>query len=513
MVKMIWCEDKNHGIGKDNKLPWHLPEELKHFKETTSGGVVLMGYNTYLSIGKPLPNRTNVVVTRKHKDADIKGVVVYSNLKKAIKDFAKNDLFIIGGKTIFEQALKDADELIVTYLLDDYECDVKLKIKLDDFDVTKTDESNKQFKIIYYKRKPEKLTNISQDDADEMMHQVGTIFNLKFENFSGPFDLLLSLIQEKKMDIMQLDLAALTEQYLAFIKKNIKTVDIEQITDYLVMATYLIELKSKKIIPVDENQEDIDIENNKERDRLVKRLIEYKRYREILPELEQFQLRRLGLFGKEPDDWKAFQPDASVIPEAPLPDYINPMRLYQAMKKVFDRMRNKVPTIQKIVVQELSIEDVQAEIYEIIKNAKQKRISLTRILNSVDTLKVNTMYFVTCFVALLVLVRYQKIDLFQSGPNAEIYAELTDPKRLEEKEESPEEMIKRHEEFKKEAEIYKKQMAKERAEAYFKQREEFLKKKYGDAYVSREDYKKMTNEQKAALKEKQAKINSQKDAK
>lgn len=188
------------------------------------------------------------------------------------------------------------------------------------------------------------------------------------------------------------------------------------------------------------------------------------------------------------------------------------MKLYLAMQKVLERTRNKLVPNQTIVIKEFSTELVQAEIYEIIKNCNQKRISMTRILNSVDYyLKVNLMYFVTCFFVLLVLANFHKINLYQTRHNAEIYAELANPKLINQQEETAEEMIKRQEEFKREVEEYKKQRSKERALNYYKQREEYLKKKYGDAYVSREEYLNMTPEQRAALKIKQDQIKNSKD--
>lgn len=503
MIKLIWCEDKNQGISKNQKLPWNIPEELNHFKKTTLNQVVVMGYNTFLSIGNPLPNRTNIVLTKKHKNQLSENIFVYSDLKKVFHDFANTDIYVIGGKKVYEQALYYANELIVSRLNKSYKCDLFLKLNLESFDLKKVDKFD-EFQVSYYVRKKTDNKNSKEETLDE----IDNIFNLKFENFSGPFDLLLNLIHEKKMDIMNLNLADLTDQYLQFIKKNINSVEIEQITDYLVMATYLIELKSKKIIPEDDSEIDLNIEDDKERDRLVKRLIEYKRYRETLPKLEQMQITRFGMFAKEQDDWKDFESKAEEIPEAPLPDFINTSKLYQAMQRVFLRFKNKNILEQKIIVQELSVEEVQEEVYQIIKNSKTKRISLTRILNQVDRLKVNDMYFVTCFVALLVLTRYQKIDLFQHKDNDEIYAELTDPKRAEELQESAEEMIKRQEDFKRETEEYRKEIMKRRSEEYSRKREEYLKEKYGDAYVSREDFLKMTPEEQEKLKAKQALINN-----
>jgi dihydrofolate reductase len=83
-ISIIAAIDEGRALGKDNKLLWHIPEDFKRFKELTSGHVILMGYNTYLSIGKPLPNRTNIVV---NMDTEWKeeGVVVCHNLEEALE--------------------------------------------------------------------------------------------------------------------------------------------------------------------------------------------------------------------------------------------------------------------------------------------------------------------------------------------------------------------------------------------------------------------------------------------
>lgn len=106
---------KNREIGIDNQLLWHLPKDLKHFKELTSGHPIIMGRKTYESIGKPLPNRTNIVISRKN-DWFEEGILIVGSIKEAIK-FAKKineDLFIIGGGNIYEQTIDLADKLEVT---------------------------------------------------------------------------------------------------------------------------------------------------------------------------------------------------------------------------------------------------------------------------------------------------------------------------------------------------------------------------------------------------------------
>jgi dihydrofolate reductase len=106
---------ENGVIGKDGKLPWHLPDELKLFKSLTMGHTVVMGRKTWDSIGKPLPGRRNVVLTRQ-KDFEAKGAVVLHDFE-AIADLEKNDeppVFVIGGAALAEEALPIAKDLHLT---------------------------------------------------------------------------------------------------------------------------------------------------------------------------------------------------------------------------------------------------------------------------------------------------------------------------------------------------------------------------------------------------------------
>ena len=117
--------EKNE-IGADNQLLWHLPKDLKHFKELTSGYPVIMGRKTYESIGKALPNRTNIVISRK-KNWFEEGILIVGSIKEAVK-FAKKideNVFIIGGGNVYEQTMEIADRLEVTL--------VKAELKADTF--------------------------------------------------------------------------------------------------------------------------------------------------------------------------------------------------------------------------------------------------------------------------------------------------------------------------------------------------------------------------------------------
>lgn len=108
--------DENGGIGKDNRLPWHLSADLKRFKSITMGHHIIMGRKTYESIGKPLPGRTNIVVTR-NPDYEAEGCIVVHSLDAALdlaRENGEDEAFITGGREIFAQALETADRIYLT---------------------------------------------------------------------------------------------------------------------------------------------------------------------------------------------------------------------------------------------------------------------------------------------------------------------------------------------------------------------------------------------------------------
>lgn len=105
-VSLVLAVAENGVIGKDNQLPWHLPADLKFFKQLTSGNTVIMGRKTYESIGRPLPNRRNLVVSR-NEGFTAAGVEVYTSLGDALKSsLGEDEVFVIGGGTIYSKALE-----------------------------------------------------------------------------------------------------------------------------------------------------------------------------------------------------------------------------------------------------------------------------------------------------------------------------------------------------------------------------------------------------------------------
>lgn len=108
----------NYAIGKDGKLPWHYSTDLKFFKETTTGNVVVMGANTWRSIGRPLPNRLNIVLSRSGR-VDAPETVIKLSSKAEVVELAKyidRDIFIIGGAHTYEDFADVIDQWIVTFV-------------------------------------------------------------------------------------------------------------------------------------------------------------------------------------------------------------------------------------------------------------------------------------------------------------------------------------------------------------------------------------------------------------
>lgn len=122
-LSIIVAMAKNRTIGVDNTLPWRCPEDLKHFKALTMGHHMIMGRKTYDSIGKPLPGRTTVVVTR-DRNLKIEGCIVAHSLQDAIAACASDtETFIVGGAEIYSQSLGLADTLYITEIQQDVEGD------------------------------------------------------------------------------------------------------------------------------------------------------------------------------------------------------------------------------------------------------------------------------------------------------------------------------------------------------------------------------------------------------
>ena len=136
-------------IGRVNKLPWHLPEDLKQFKERTTGHAILMGRKTFDSIGKPLPHRRNIVLSR--QEIDIPGTEVIQDLAHLHKMEINGDLYVIGGAEVYRQTLPHCRGLYLTTLRMEYEGDVFFPPFRDRFEHQADLFENEDFTVSYLK--------------------------------------------------------------------------------------------------------------------------------------------------------------------------------------------------------------------------------------------------------------------------------------------------------------------------------------------------------------------------
>lgn len=160
MISFLFAMGKNRVIGKDNQLPWHLPADLAYFKKKTMGHTIVMGRKTYESIGKPLPGRKNVVMTRDIRyEAD--GCLVVHSIDETRQLFhTDEEVFVIGGAKLFEALYSYADRLYVTYINEHFEGDAFFR-EIDDLEWKrisveqgiKNEKNPYDYSFIVYERK------------------------------------------------------------------------------------------------------------------------------------------------------------------------------------------------------------------------------------------------------------------------------------------------------------------------------------------------------------------------
>jgi dihydrofolate reductase len=120
-VSIIVAADKNNVIGIGNQLPWHIPDDLKWFKDNTLGKVIVMGQNTHESIGRILKNRINIVLSNNINYKSFDGVIIRSNLENILDEYSsEKEIMIIGGSTLYEAAFKYASKIYRTLIKHDF---------------------------------------------------------------------------------------------------------------------------------------------------------------------------------------------------------------------------------------------------------------------------------------------------------------------------------------------------------------------------------------------------------
>jgi dihydrofolate reductase len=151
-LSIIVAVAENHVIGRDNQLIWHLPKDLKQFKNLTTGHPIIMGRKTFESIGKPLPNRTSIIISRNTNFA-VEGCIVVNSLENAILEAQKiesEEAFIIGGAEIYKIAMPISDKIYLTRVYHNFEGDTFFpEIDLNNWQETKREMNEVDDKHLY----------------------------------------------------------------------------------------------------------------------------------------------------------------------------------------------------------------------------------------------------------------------------------------------------------------------------------------------------------------------------
>ncbi|ARU92053.1 segregation and condensation protein A [Spiroplasma clarkii] len=230
---------------------------------------------------------------------------------------------------------------------------------------------------------------------------------LKLHNFTGPLDLLLYMIKEKQLSIFEVNLLELSNQYLAYIN-SLSQLDIEIASEYLIMAAYLIELKSKLLIP----KLEVEIDSNYEadqREELLARLLEYHKIKEVTAFFKEQQLEGLKLYSKPKSVFKITKIDDDSLPLAPA--HIDIDKFAQIFLKVIEKNRFKTMQTNTVTSVEISPEEVARDIQQYLEEHKIEKISLEDLIAEKEF---SIRMLVATFLAILDLAAKGKIDIFQA---------------------------------------------------------------------------------------------------
>lgn len=160
MIAIIVARAKNGVIGKDNKLIWHIKDDLKYFKKRTMGHPIIMGRKTYESLPKLLPGRTHYVLTRNENYKTNEEVKIYTDIEKLIKDLPEGENFVIGGEHIYKAFLEKADILYITEIEKEYDGDAYFpqinEEEWEKIEEIESDDKEIPHKFVTYKRKMNK---------------------------------------------------------------------------------------------------------------------------------------------------------------------------------------------------------------------------------------------------------------------------------------------------------------------------------------------------------------------
>lgn len=223
-------------------------------------------------------------------------------------------------------------------------------------------------------------------------------YKVTINDFEGPMDLLLHLVKSQNINIIDLNVEEITEQYLGYIKEA-EELNLDIASEYLTLAAELIEIKSSSLLPKKEIIEDEYEEDPRER--LIQRLIEYQKYKEVIPSLKEMEEERKNYFSKSPNNLKEFQDDTNI-------NYgdLNLDILMNAFQKFLERKQEEKPLNTKITKKEYSISVRSREIKDVL--IRKKKVSFDELFEIVTK-----DYVVVTFLSILSMAKKGELLITQ----------------------------------------------------------------------------------------------------
>ena len=235
--------------------------------------------------------------------------------------------------------------------------------------------------------------------------------NILIGDFEGPLDLLLHLIKKSKMEIFDIEISKITEEYIKYIN-SMKELNLDIASEYLVMASELIEIKSKKLLPTKEEKEDEEDINPEEE--LKRRLIEYKKYKESTEVFRNLEEKRSYYYTKSPENMKKYS-----LEKLENDGNVNLFDLLDAFQKLLERREASKPRNTKIARKEMSVKERVVKIRDILR--VKKKVSFIELFDDFSK-----PYVVVTFLSVLEMVKGREINIKQDNNFGDIYLERVD---------------------------------------------------------------------------------------
>ena len=235
-------------------------------------------------------------------------------------------------------------------------------------------------------------------------------YAVKIDAFEGPLDLLLHLIKESKVDIWNIKIVDITDQYLNYIK-SMESLNLNIASEYLVMASELMEMKSKMLLPRYQEEENIEEEIDS-REQLIQKLIEYQKYKDMTKNFKELEEVRHEFYTKTPENLKEYVEEGTIITtDITLDDLMN------AFQKFLERKKLEKPLATTITKREITVEERRKSIRNILK--ERKKVDFYELFE-----EYTKEYIVVTFLAVLEMAKKQELTIYQENNFDNIICEV-----------------------------------------------------------------------------------------